>query len=258
MQAYGETMAMAYDTIWGGYADRAGREILNHVRTTGREGAPVLDVCCGAGQLAEIFLREGFSVTGIDLSESMLEKARQRCGSYVETERARFECHDASKFEVPGKYGLIVSTYDALNHLESITALESCFHCVRRAALPGAVFIFDLTTVKGLEEWNRITVTDKDHASVITRGMFDRESGRARKKFTGFLKLPSGLYQRFEETIFAVAHPVDAVRKALARAGFTGVRTSLLTNLGRELENPESEDRIMFVAEAGTAQGARA
>lgn len=37
----------------------------------------VLDVGCGSGRDAEIFVSHGFSVTGIDLSENMIEYARK-------------------------------------------------------------------------------------------------------------------------------------------------------------------------------------
>jgi demethylmenaquinone methyltransferase/2-methoxy-6-polyprenyl-1,4-benzoquinol methylase len=43
-----------------------------------RPGDRVLDSCCGTGDLALASLREGGSVTGLDFSERMLERARRK------------------------------------------------------------------------------------------------------------------------------------------------------------------------------------
>lgn len=42
------------------------------------KGSKILDVCCGTGGQAFAFGRRGYSVTGIDLSEDMLEIAERR------------------------------------------------------------------------------------------------------------------------------------------------------------------------------------
>lgn len=254
MQAYGESMAMAYDTIWGAYAQKAARAIMAFQGAqTGRNRGRILDVCCGAGQFAEIFLREGFEVVGVDLSASMLERAKARCRPWVEAGKAQFLEADAGDFETPGKFELIVSTYDALNHLDSLGALENCFRCVHRAAAPGASFIFDFSTLKGLDEWNRITVSDKEAAAVITRGFFDAGTNKGYKKFTGFLKGADGSYSRFEEVIFARGYPLASVQRALQSAGFEDVRATMLDDLGGRLMEAEAQDRVVFVSRTSAA-----
>jgi SAM-dependent methyltransferase len=248
MQAYGESMALAYDTIWGGYACKAAQEILAYYRRRARTStAKVLDLCCGAGQLAEIFLKQGYQVTGVDLSDSMLDRARSRCREFISSGKAHFVQSDASSFQVEERFDLAVSTYDALNHLDSIGSLENCFRCVRRAAAPGASFLFDFSTLKGLEEWNRIAISDKDHGAVITRGFFDRQSKKGYKKFTGFLKAGDGTYRRFEEVIFALGYPLAAVGNALRGTGFEDVRITVLGDLEGTSPDPEAEDRVFFV-----------
>lgn len=244
-------MAMAYDTIWGAYPQMAARAIMEYQKTTSPQAnGRVLDLCCGAGQLAEIFLKSGFEVVGVDLSTAMLERASVRCAPFVRSGKARFFEADVSDFRVEGEFSLIVSTYDALNHLGTIEQLENCFRCAREVMREDGMFIFDFSTLKGLEEWNRITVTDKDHAAVVTRGFFDRGESKGYKKFTGFLKRTDGLYHRFEELIFAVGHRLDAVRQALEEAGFGRVHVAKLDALGQAVPEPESEDRVLFVSQA--------
>lgn len=49
----------------------------------------VFDVGCGPGLVAEAFLTEGHSVVGVDLSEQMVLRARERCSRFGQ--RATFE-----------------------------------------------------------------------------------------------------------------------------------------------------------------------
>lgn len=58
-------------------------------------GSRVLDVGCGAGQLALIAARAGAEVTGVDIASNSLERARQR--AQEEGLRARFEEGDAEQ-----------------------------------------------------------------------------------------------------------------------------------------------------------------
>jgi 2-polyprenyl-3-methyl-5-hydroxy-6-metoxy-1,4-benzoquinol methylase len=48
-----------------------------------------LDIGCGSGQLALMASREGFNTTGVDIAESLIERARERAAA--ERFNARFE-----------------------------------------------------------------------------------------------------------------------------------------------------------------------
>ena len=69
-------------------------DVMNHAMTAGlhrrwrtlaaravaQPGDRVLDACCGTGDLALAAAAEGASVTGLDFSERMLERARRKSG----------------------------------------------------------------------------------------------------------------------------------------------------------------------------------
>ena len=63
---------------------------------------------------------------------------------------------DASDFTLGERFGLVVSTFDSLNHLENESALRKCFQCAH--AVSNGYFIFDLNTRNGLRRWNNIQV----------------------------------------------------------------------------------------------------
>jgi len=56
-------------------------------------GSQLLGVGCGSGQLALIAARDGVNITGVDIAENLIVRARER--AQAERLRARFEVADA-------------------------------------------------------------------------------------------------------------------------------------------------------------------
>jgi SAM-dependent methyltransferase len=52
-------------------------EVTRMMELTQSSGGPVLDLCCGPGRHSVEFARRGFTVTGVDRSAYLLEKARR-------------------------------------------------------------------------------------------------------------------------------------------------------------------------------------
>ena len=112
MQAYNQSFARVYDLRWTGFARQIAPLILDFYSTTavGQKNKTVLDLCCGTGQLALLFLEKGFRIVGIDLSKPMLFFAEGNARKYIESGQARFIQGDASDFSLDEKFGLVVST----------------------------------------------------------------------------------------------------------------------------------------------------
>jgi SAM-dependent methyltransferase len=209
----------------------------------------LLDLCCGTGQLALHFLDNGYQITGLDLSEAMLDFARANAAAYIVAGLARFSQGDAADFTLDGHFGLVVSTFDALNHLPDFDALKSCFRCVYPVLEPGGAFIFDLNTYKGLRNWTGISVEDGHDLMLVTRALYDETSQKAFMRISGFITAGNSLYERFEETTYEVGFELSAVRAALLETGFRAVRFSKLQDLEVAVEDPERESRIYVIAE---------
>jgi SAM-dependent methyltransferase len=249
MQAYSEGFARIYNARWGDFARYVAPLILDFYAATpiGHENRAVLDLCCGTGQLAVHFLEAGYRVVGLDLSEHMLRYARENARPFLESGQARFVQGDASDFTLDERFGLVVSTYDSLNHLESEGALRRCFRCV--SAVNVGLFIFDLNTRAGLERWNSIRVDDgDDHVLIITRGVYDGQSNRAWTRISGFARWDDGLYERFEETAFNTVFEMERVREALLEVGYRDTHFARAQDLGTPIAEPEEESRVFFVA----------
>ncbi|MBE0698268.1 MAG: class I SAM-dependent methyltransferase, partial [Anaerolineaceae bacterium] len=201
------------------------------------------------GQLALHFLDHGYQVTGLDLSEAMLEHARANNAVYVIAGQANFVQGDASNFFLPDRFGLVVSTYDALNHLPGFTALVNCFHSVYQVLEKGGMFIFDLNTLQGLRRWTGISVSDTPEMMLITRSLFDEQQQKAYSYISGFIPARDGFYERFEETAYNCAFNLAAVRTALFETGFRTAYFAREQDLHSPVDLPETEMRIFIIAE---------
>ncbi|MEZ4862358.1 MAG: class I SAM-dependent methyltransferase [Caldilineaceae bacterium] len=249
MQAYGPGFARVYNRRWSGFA----RQVAPYLRAfyaatpAGAARQPVLDLCCGTGQLALHFLEQGYRVTGLDLSPAMLHYARANTQTYLAAGQVDFVEGDAAAFTLPGRYGLVVSTFDALNHLPDLAALRNCFQAA--AAVADGYFLFDLNTRLGLRRWNNIEVDDsQEDMMIVNHGIFDVNNNYAWLKVTGFVRNADGLYERFEQTAYNTVFALDDVAQALQETGWPKVHFAGIQELTTPLTDPEAESRIWVVA----------
>ena len=251
MQGYTSSFARIYNRNWAGFATQLAPRILDYYRreSISQQNQTLLDVCCGTGQLAAYFLQQGFRVIGIDLSAGMLHYANENNAAYVQTGQARFIQADAAAFTLDEQVGLVVSTFDALNHLENEAALRHCFECVYAALVEGGCFIFDLNTRIGLRRWNSISVEDTEEAMIVNRGFYDEQAGRATAHISGFMRTESGGYERFEVTAYNTVFDLSRVKAALEEAGWREVYFARGQDLTTPVAEPESEGRIFIVAQ---------
>jgi SAM-dependent methyltransferase len=255
MQSYGDVFSRIYDRKWTAFVTGLAPLIAAHYETleVSRENRRILDVCCGTGQLLSHFLERGYTGAGVDASASMLARAERNNKAAVADGRLSLLVADAAAFQAGTGFGLAVSTFDALNHLNGETALAACFRRVHDALAPGGLFLFDLNTITGLRRWNNIMVDESDDMVIVNRGLFTPDMDRAYTRITGFLRTESGLYERFEETAYNTPFRMDRVRDLLAQAGFARVRRASRQALGTELPDPEAEARVYFGAERDAA-----
>jgi SAM-dependent methyltransferase len=250
MQAYNPKFAKIYNQYWANFALHAAPLIREYYERTAasRQNKYLLDIFCGTGDLALQFLEAGYQVDGLDLSEGMLDLARQKTAAYLASGRVEFILSDAADFNLPRNYGLVTATYDAVNHLPDCEAMVSCFRSVYAAMAPGGVFIFDMNTRLGLEAWNGVRVEDTRDLMLVTRGIFDRQAGRATSYISGFALKESGGYERFDEMAYNTAFEMETVRQVLQETRFRQVHFARLQSLGTPVEDPEAERRVWIVA----------
>ena len=75
----------------------------------GFQGSSVLALCCGPGRHSIVLARRGFTVTGVDRTPFLLEKAKQR----AKTENVNVEwiLSDMRNFIRPNAYELVLNLF---------------------------------------------------------------------------------------------------------------------------------------------------
>jgi len=255
MQGYSEGFAAIYNMRWNHFASAAAPRILALYEQTdlSRRLKRLLDLACGNGQLALFFLERGYDVVGLDLSPAMLVHARENVKAqgtrdFIAEGKARFVEGDAADFTLDATFGLVTSTFDALNHLPDMDALQGCFRSTAKVLTPEGLFVFDLNTRHGLQQWAGMNLQDEEDLVLITRGVVVEDEHRAYTQISGFLRQENGLYKRFNQVAYNSIFALDEVATALAEAGFASSHFAQAQALDVPVEDPERYGRVFIVA----------
>ena len=110
-------------------------------------GGDVLELAAGSGRVAIALARKGFHVTGLELSEGMLARARRRTAHLPPEVRARLTWTqgDMARFDLPGRrFGLVFVAFNSFWLLTDPAAQRACLACVARHLAPGGRLALDL------------------------------------------------------------------------------------------------------------------
>ncbi len=248
-EVYPEQFSKFYSQFMGTFAARVAPQIheLYSKENIFKKEKTLLDICCGPGDLAYYFLEKGFSIIGIDLSDTMLEVASRKKSSY--DENSKWIKADASHFSLNKKFGLIVSTFNSVNLLRDLRELESCFRCAHAHLHRNGVFIFDINTKAGIAASNNISVTEAEDFTIIAKGHFDGRSDRGFLRFSGFMKARDNLFEKFEHCSSNTVFTVSDVTKLLLQSGFEDIRYYIfgISRMER-VDDPESHTQVAIYA----------
>jgi SAM-dependent methyltransferase len=120
--------AQRYDLVMGAYA--SGDQLNFYRRQVARYGEPVLEFACGSGRFTLPLAREGINITGVDISEDMLDLAKLKASK--DEVNIRFLQGDIRSFDLGEKFKFIFIPAQSLSHLQTREEVENCFSCVRR------------------------------------------------------------------------------------------------------------------------------
>lgn len=106
----------------------------------------IADLGCGTGRHAIEFAREGYCVTGIELSASMLriaEESKKISCPGIEDLKLKFVQGDISEFRTGEKYDAALSLFHVMGYLTSNSVLVKCIRNISRHLNNGGILIFD-------------------------------------------------------------------------------------------------------------------
>ena len=107
---------------------------------------PVLELAVGSGRIALKAVREGAEVYGLDLSDTMLERAAARRERLPKAKRGRLHLAraDMRDFAFDRTFGLVSCPFNAFMHLYTREDAERCLAAVKAALAPEGLFVLDV------------------------------------------------------------------------------------------------------------------
>ena len=197
----------------------------------------VLDVACGPGLVACEFARRAYRVTGIDITEAMIEKAR---GLRKQKNLGNVEwvCGNATPLPFEdGAFSLVITRYSFHHFLEPAQALQEM---IRVCSPGGRVLVADVCVrEEHSDEYDRMEkLRDESHVHALTEPEFAGMFGLS--GLTGLKRSGYGLDTEVESLLNASSHTASDRGKILDMINSDIGVNNLGINARRE------NDRLIF------------
>ena len=214
-------------------------------------GPRALDLCCGMGRITVELARRGFAMTGVDITESYLETAREDAlyeGLDIEYVQA-----DARSFVRPNYFDTAVNLYISFGYFENPEDDLMLVRNVHESLKPGGTFIVetlgkeiavrDFIPGEWFERAGYTVLTEYEAvdswAALKNRWVLIRNSQTADEPVSRAGEAPSRIEKTFTQRLYAATE----LRALLFEAGFASVEL-----YGGWDERPYDQDAEILIA----------
>ncbi len=178
----------------------------------------LLDVACGTGGFSNEFAQKGVEVIGADMSEEMLNIAREssaRAGLDV-----LYLCQKAEELDLYGTVDGAICCLDSLNHITDYKKLCKALSKISLFLEKDRLFIFDVNTEYKHREilGDNVFVTDGEHIYCVWANNYTEKNKTVDISLDFFVK-EGDLYTRETEEFSERAYTSDELKSALEKAG---------------------------------------
>ena len=195
-----------------------------------RPHSRVLDLCCGQGRHSIALAKTGLKVTGVDLSEEMLEIARSQATKMqlfpVNGENGAGEAgicfHKADMRQLPdefvGQFDAVINMFSSFGYLESESDDQKVLHQIAKSLKPGGKLFMDLLNREWViinneeHDWHR----HEDGRVVLERRQLDLQTSTNHLTYTEIL--PDGARREMSDLQMRL-YTLTELTKMLAAAG---------------------------------------
>jgi SAM-dependent methyltransferase len=141
-----DAYAHYYDLLYADkdYAAEA-RYVDSHIREHSPHASRILDLGSGTGAHAEHLARMGYTIHGIDQSESMLARASERKAGLPAdvARRMTFSIGDVRSARTGETYDAVISLFHVISYQVTDSDLEAAFSTAAAHLPRGGLFLFD-------------------------------------------------------------------------------------------------------------------
>jgi predicted TPR repeat methyltransferase len=229
------TLAQFYDGVQGDRVDHA-RYLESLIDKHHPRAKSLLELACGTGSVLEQ-LKPRYRITGIDISDEMLECAAQK----LPEERLLYG--DMRRFDLGETYDVVLCVFDSINHLLRFAEWEMVFERACAHVDDGGLFIFDINTERRLAALAAGPPSTQwfGEANLALFDVVD-DNGVSVWRIRIFEHIESSNYRLHAEDIREVSFPPERIKESLRRQ----YRRVWIYDARRSRPTPRS-DRLHFV-----------
>jgi SAM-dependent methyltransferase len=181
---FGEEVAAQYDESSADMFDQAVVEpVVDFLAELAGEG-PALELGIGTGRIALPLAQRGVRVAGIDLSEAMVARLREKPGA----EEIEVAIGDFATTRVAGTFSLVYLVFNTIGNLTTQGEQVACFENAAAHLQPGGCFVIEvgMPSLRVLPPGERFVVFDMseshvgvDEYDVANQGLISHHFSRA-------------------------------------------------------------------------------
>lgn len=164
------------------------------------EGARILDLCCGYGRHSIPLARRGFQVTGVDISTTQIQHAREvasKANAHLD-----FHVADARKLNFQEAFDVVLSMFVSFGFFNDENEAKAMLQGVFSALKPGGKFLLDFwNREKEIREFKPYACEKNRDVIVLKEWQFDALAGRL--NWTNTVIFPDGKRESWDHSVRA-------------------------------------------------------
>jgi len=224
-------MARYYDTLYSKIVDYPSQvDYLEKILAKHRRKRPesILDVACGTGNYTFLFAKRGYRTTGIDISDEMLQIAREKAGR---KKNPQFFKMNMRKLILQAKYDVAVVLFGGFGYLLEQGEVSGFFASVAKQLNTDGLLIFEFwqnsailpgaTRPSGQKTWDRV---EDGNGSIIrlNTSKYDAHTNILTVTFDFYVldTRTKRLVDSFSETHLVKTYSVSHIQELLERSNF--------------------------------------
>lgn len=228
--------------------ETAPQDELEFYLSYAEKGKKILEPLCGSGRFLVPFLERGFDISGMDLSEEMLEKLKQKAPG------ARVICADILEYSSDERYDYIFISSGSVSLFTDMEVCRRILAKLKDMLAPEGKFVFAVDTVADKcpdcsDHRVSISVKTKEGLDLILRSK-DYYDAETQTQFS------PGIYELYDGDRLLQSEPMDfqthlyefgEMEEYLRGIGFTNV----VTYSSFQKEPAVGNEHEMFLFECG-------
>lgn len=183
--------------------ERAHEEVANLLELVGIQKGRALDLCCGPGRHSVPLAKAGFDVTGLDISDFLLERARSRA------EAAKVEIdwvhEDMRNYAMPEGFDLVINLYTSFGYFAQQSDDLKVLRNIVSSLTEGGAVVLDVVgkeALAGQLPLDRQPTVEHDGSLLIERIEVVDDWSRAKVQWM-FIRGDSVERFNFEHTLYS-------------------------------------------------------